>query len=172
MSIRAFGRLRTNTGAPLVSPTNANAIKTGELVASLAGKLYLGVGPPGGNATQVYTFEPTGSSGSEAEREAGGIVYSDESAQSGETYLLLAAPVRLTLTSIAARTGAGTCSLAIKSGGTTYAPTVTATNSIATTTIAGNELARRVEAGQPLVLAISNATNLTSLIVQVSWLEG
>jgi len=173
MTIRAFGRLRTNTGAPLVSATNENAIKTGELVASLAGKLYLGVGPQGGNATQVYVFEPSSSaSGIAPTQELGGLIYSDESATSGETYVMLSVPTTLTLTRIAAKTGSGTCTVALKSGSTTYSPSLSATSTIGSLTMPGNELSRRVPQGQPLQLVVSNSNDLTSLIVQVDWLEG
>ena len=171
MTIRAFGRLRVGNGTPVVSPAATNAIKTGELVASRQGKLYLGIGAgTGTNATSIVEF--SGTNTLSPTTELGGLIYSDEDARSGSTYLLLSAPTTLTLVGMSHKTGAGTCSVQVRSGGTTYAPTASVTNAIGRTTFTGTVVGRQVQRGQPIELVISNANDLSSLIVQLDWLEG
>lgn len=165
MSIRPFGRLRVGNGEPA-----ASSLRVGELVASRQGVLYLGVGTvAGGTATSVVTFGGTGLS---VAQEKGSVVYSDETAQSGTTYLLLAAPVNLTLTHVSAVTGAGTCLVQLSSQGTAIGQAVSASSTLSRQLLAGSSVSRRVEEGQSIQLTVSNANNLTSLIVQVEWLEG
>jgi len=169
MTIRAFGRLRVGNSTPLISPTAPNALKVGELVASRQGTLYLGIGiGTGTNATGYVTYGGTGAT--VPTQELGGLIYSDEQAQSGSTYLMLAAPTTLTLQRLITKTGAGTCNVEIRSGSTSYL-TALATNSINTRTFPGTVVGRQVQAGQPLEIVVSTATNLTSLIVQVDWTE-
>lgn len=165
MTIRPFGRLRVGNGAPA-----ASSLRVGELVASRQGVLYLGVGDvTGGTATSVATFTGAGLA---AQQERGGVVYSDETAQSGTTYLLLAAPVNLTLTHVSAVTGAGTCLVQLSSGGTAIGQAVSASSTLSRQQLVGTSVSRLVAEGRPIQLTVSNASNLTSLIVQVEWLEG
>lgn len=166
MTIRMFGRLRVGNAEPLVS-----SLKVGELVASRQGTLYLGIGDASGSAaTSVVSFSGTGPT--MQSQEIGGLIYSDETANAGTQIVMLSAPTTLTLTSMTHRTGSGSCSLQLRSGSTTYQPTATATTAITRTEITGTSLQRRVQQGQPIELVVGSTSNLTSLIVQLDWLEG
>lgn len=167
MSIRPFGRLRVGNSAPTPS-----ALKVGELVASRQGVLYLGVGTgTGAPATSVVSFSGA-STATGSLPEPGGVIYSDEQATSGATYIMLAAPVPLTITHVSTKTGSGTCTVQLKSGIQDLGSAVTASSTVSRVTLEGSSVTRRVVAGEPLQLQVSNATDLTSLIVQVDWLEG
>lgn len=167
MNIRR-SRLRYGLGQPA-----PGALKLGELAVQFGGgtpTLWIGTPGPGGQ-TGLARFDGVQTSGDVLVKERGGLVYADEQQSSGTTVLLLRTPVRFTLERVSAKTGSGTCEIVIVAGGTTYSQqTLSATST--TTDVVFPEDAPKIAAGSQIAMTVSNAVDLTSLVVQLDWLEG
>lgn len=163
MTIRR-NRLRYGTGQPA-----PGALRLGEIAVQFGGgRPTLWVGTPSGG---LASFGGTQESGQIVQQERGGLVYADEQQSSGTTVLLLRTPVRFTLERLSAKTGSGTCDIVIVAGGVTYeARSLSATPGIGD--VVFNENDPKIPAGSQIAMTVSNAVNLTSLVVQLDWLEG
>ena len=167
MNIRR-NRLRYGTDQPA-----PGALKLGELAVQFGGgspTLWIGTPGPGGQ-TGLARFDGVQTSGDVLVKERGGLVYADEQQSSGTTVLLLRTPVRFTLERLSAKTGSGNCDIVIVAGGVTYdARSLSATPG--TSEVVFDENDPRIPAGSQIAMTVSNAVNLTSLVVQLDWLEG
>jgi len=157
-------RLRYGGGSP-----KPGALAIGELAVQFGGgQPTLWVGTPSGG---LASFSGVQESGQIVQQERGGLVYADEQQSSGTTVLLLRTPVRFTLERLSAKTGSGTCDIVIVAGGVTYeARSLSATPG--TSDVVFNENDPKIPAGSQIAMTVSNAVNLTSLVVQLDWLEG
>jgi len=167
MNIRR-NRLRYGTDQPA-----PGALKLGELAVQFGGgspTLWIGTPGPGGQ-TGLARFDGVQTSGDVLVKERGGLVYADEQQSSGTTVLLLRTPVRFTLERLSAKTGSGTCEIVIVAGGVTYdARTLSATPG--TSEVVFDENDPQIPTGSQIAMTVSNAVDLTSLVVQLDWLEG
>ena len=167
MNIRR-NRLRYGTDQPA-----PGALKLGELAVQFGGgspTLWIGTPGPGGQ-TGLARFDGVQTSGDVVSKERGGLVYADEQQSSGTTVLLLRTPVRFTLERLSAKTGSGTCDIVVVANGYTYdAQALAATPG--TTDVTFDQDAPQIPAGSQIAMTVSNAVDLTSLVVQLDWLEG
>jgi len=167
MNIRR-NRLRYGTGRPA-----PGALRLGELAVQFGeGNPTLWIGTPGTQGqTGLARFDGASSSGDLVAQERGGLVYADEQQSSGTTVLLLRTPVRFTLERLSAKTGSGTCDIVIVAGGVAYeARSLSATPGTSDVVFSEND--PKIPAGSQIAMTVSNAVNLTSLVVQLDWLEG
>jgi hypothetical protein len=165
MNIRR-NRLRYGFGPPV-----GTALERGELVVQTGGgqpRLWVGLGG-GGLAKFDGSVETAGSVGSV---ERGGIVYADDQQSTGTTILLLRTPVQFTLDRLSAKTGSGTCSITIIGGAVTYNDYTLSASGSTSNVLFDPETAPKIPAGSQISMTVSNSVNLTSLVVQLDWLEG
>ena len=158
-------RLRYGGNQPL-----PGALAVGELAVQFGGgQPTLWVGTPSGG---LASFGGVQEAGEALQQERGGLVYADEQQSSGTTVLLLRTPVRFTLERLSAKTGSGTCEIMVVANGFTYElQTLSATSATSAVTF-NTETAPQIPAGSQIAMTVSNAVNLTSLVVQLDWLEG
>ena len=161
-------RLRTRLRYGGAQP-NPGALRVGELAVQFGqGTPTLWVGTPGNG---LASFGGVQQSGQTLQQERGGLVYADEQQSSGTTVLLLRTPVRFTLERLSAKTGSGTCDIKVVANGYTYEPQTLSTTS-GTSDVIFDQDAPEIPAGSQIAMTVSNAINLTSLVVQLDWLEG
>jgi len=164
MNIRR-NRLRYGGNQP-----QPGALAVGELAVQFGGgQPTLWVGTPGNG---LGSFSGVQEAGQALQQERGGLVYADEQQSSGTTVLLLRTPVRFTLERLSAKTGSGTCDIKIVANGFTYeTQTLSASGGTSNVTFDA-ETAPPIPAGSEILMTVSNAVDLTSLVVQLDWLEG
>lgn len=133
------------------------------------GQPTLWVGTPSGG---LASFSGVQEAGQALQQERGGLVYADEQQSSGTTVLLLRTPVRFTLERLSAKTGSGTCDIKIVSNGFAYETQTLSASGGTTDVLFDPENAPQIPAGSQIAMTVSNAVNLTSLVVQLDWLEG
>lgn len=168
--------IRTNRLRYGAAPPAQGALKLGELAVQFAGgNPVLWIGTPAGASGQTGLARFEGvqtAAGDIVSQERGGLVYADEQQTSGTTLLLLRTPVRFTLERLSAKTGSGTCDIVIVANGVTYsANTLSATSTISATEY-DTESLTPIPPGASIAMTVSNAVDLTSLVVQLDWLEG
>ena len=145
------------------------ALAVGELAVQFGGgQPTLWVGTPSGG---LASFSGVQEAGQALQQERGGLVYADEQQSSGTTVLLLRTPVRFTLERLSAKTGSGTCDIKVVANGYTYEPQTLSATSV-TSDVTFDQDAPEIPAGSQIAMTVSNAINLTSLVVQLDWLEG
>ena len=168
MNIRR-NRLRYGTDQPA-----PGALKMGELAVQFGGgspTLWIGTPGPGGQ-TGLARFDGVQTSGDVLVKERGGLVYADEQQSSGTTVLLLRTPVRFTLERLSAKTGSGTCDIKIVANGFTYEAQTLSASGGTSEILFDSETSPTIPAGAQIAMTVSNAVDLTSLVVQLDWLEG
>lgn len=168
MNIRR-NRLRYGTARP-----KPGALRLGELAVQFGeGTPTLWIGTPGTQGqTGLARFDGVQTSGDLVTQERGGLVYADEQQSSGTTVLLLRTPVRFTLERLSAKTGSGTCDIVIVANGFTYETQTLSASGGTSDVLFDPETAPAIPAGSQIAMTVSNAVNLTSLVVQLDWLEG
>lgn len=146
------------------------ALAVGELAVQFGGgQPTLWVGTPGNG---LASFSGVQEAGQAVQQERGGLVYADEQQSIGTTVLLLRTPARFTLERLSAKTGGGTCDIVIVAGGVAYTDYTLSAAGFTTNVLFDPETAPKVPAGSQIAMTVSNAVNLTSLVVQLDWLEG
>jgi len=158
-------RLRYGGGSP-----KPGALAIGELAVQFGdGVPTLWVGTPGNG---LASFSGVQEAGEALQQERGGLVYADEQQSSGTTVLLLRTPVRFTLERLSAKTGSGTCEIKIVANGFTYEEQTLSASGGTTDVLFDPETSPQIPAGSQIAMTVSNAVDLTSLVVQLDWLEG
>jgi len=163
-----MNKLRTRLRYGGSSP-KPGALAVGELAVQFGGgQPTLWVGTPSGG---LASFSGVQEAGQIIQQERGGLVYADEQQSSGTTVLLLRTPVRFTLERLSAKTGSGTCDIVVVANGYTYDVQALAATP-GTSDVTFDQDAPEIPAGAQIAMTVSNAVDLTSLVVQLDWLEG
>ena len=146
------------------------ALAVGELAVQFGGgQPTLWVGTP---SNGLASFGGVQDAAPAIQQERGGLVYADEQQSIGTTVLLLRTPVRFTLDRLSAKTGSGTCSITIIGGAVTYNDYTLSASDSTSNVVFDPETAPKIPAGSQISMTVSNSVNLTSLVVQLDWLEG
>jgi len=146
------------------------ALAVGELAVQFGGgQPTLWVGTP---SNGLASFGGVQDAAQAIQQERGGLVYADEQQSIGTTVLLLRTPVRFTLERLSAKTGSGTCDIKIVSNGFTYEAQTLSASGGTSNILFDPETSPTIPAGVQIAMTVSNAVDLTSLVVQLDWLEG